>query len=161
MAFSLKEGVMTEEELKQAGVGETRRISPVPRWARIAGAVVLVAAILGGVIFFVVLRMTAEPEQVVRDFLAQAGAGEYAAAHAHFSAPLKQVRSLAPFSAAVQANSMFFKVTDLSFNQRSIDQAGAEFAGTLTLESGTEVPAYFSLVREGESWKLIEYNIGS
>ena len=56
---------------------------------------------------------------------------------------------------------MFFKVTDMSFNQRSIDQAGAELAGTLTLESGTEVPANFSLVRERGSWKLIEYNIGS
>ncbi len=152
---------MTGAELRGAGVGETQRKSPLRRWALRIGAAVLVAAILGGAIFFVVLRMTAEPEQVVRDFLAQAGAGDYAAAHAHFSAPLKQVQPLEPFSAAVQANSLFFKVTDLSFNQRSIDQAGAEFAGTLTLESGTEVPAYFSLVREGESWKLIEYNIGS
>ena len=152
---------MSGEELKHPSVGETQRKSPLRRWALRVGASVLVAAILGSVIFFVVLRMTAEPEQVVRDFLAQAAAGDYAAAHAHFSAPLKQVQPLEPFSAAVQANSMFFKVTDMSFNQRSIDQAGAELAGTLTLESGTEVPANFSLVRESGSWKLIEYNIGS
>lgn len=152
---------MTGAELQGAGVGETRRKSPLRRWALRVGTAVLVAAILGSVIFFVVLRMTAEPEQVVREFLAQAAAGDCAAAHAHFSAPLKQVQSLEPFSAAVQANSMFFKVTDMSFNQRSIDQAGAELAGTLTLESGTEVPANFSLVRERGSWKLIEYNIGS
>ncbi|MEX0734497.1 MAG: hypothetical protein WDZ66_11615 [Steroidobacteraceae bacterium] len=152
---------MTREELKQPSVGETPRKSPLRRWALVLGSVVLGAAILGGVIFFVVLRMTAEPEQVVRDFLAQAAAGDYAAAHAHFSEPLKQVQSLEPFSAAVQANSMFFQATDLSFNQRSIDQAGAELAGTVTLESGTVVPANFSLVREGESWKLIKYHIGS
>ena len=152
---------MAEEVLKHESVGETQSKRPLRRWVRTAGIAALVVAVLGGLIFFVVLRMTAEPEQVVRDFLAQAGAGDYAAAHDHFSAPLKQVQSLEPFSAAVEANSMFFQVTDLSFNQRSINQAGAELAGTVTLASGTVVPAYFILVREGESWKLIEYHIGS
>lgn len=152
---------MTGAELQGAGVGETRLKSPLRRWALRIGAAVLVAAILGIGIFFVVLRMTAEPEQVVRDFMAQAAAGDYAGAHAHFSAPLQQVQSLEAFSAAVQANAMFFKVTDLSFNQRSIDQAGAELAGMVTLESGTVVPATFSLVRENENWKLIKYYIGS
>jgi hypothetical protein len=152
---------MTEAELQGAGVGETGRKSPLRRWALRVGAAVLVAAILGIVIFFVVLRMTAEPERVVRDFMAQAAAGDYAAAHAHFSAPLKQVQSLEAFSAVVQANAMLFQVTDMSFNQRSVDQAGAELAGTVTLESSTELPATFSLVRERGSWKLIEYYIGT
>lgn len=152
---------MTEAELQGAGVGETGRKSPLRRWALRVGVAVLVAAILGIVIFFVVLRMTAEPERVVRDFMAQAAAGDYAAAHAHFSAPLKQVQSLEAFSAVVQANAMLFQVTDMSFNQRSVDQAGAELAGTVTLESGTELPATFSLVRERGSWKLIKYYIGS
>jgi hypothetical protein len=122
---------------------------------------VVLGAILGIVIFFVVQRMTAEPEQVARDFIAQAGAGDYAAAHAHFSAPLKQVQPLESFAAEAQANAMFFKVTDMSFNQRSVDQAGAELAGVATLESGTEVPVSFKLVREKGSWKLLGYHIGS
>ena len=144
-----------------AGVGETGRKSPLRRWALRIGIAVLGVAILGTVIFVVVLRMTAEPEQVVRDFLAQAAAGDYAAAHAHFSAPLQQVQSLEVFSATVQANAMYFQVTDMSFNQRSVDQAGAELAGSVTLESGTELPATFSLVRENGSWKLIKYYIGT
>ena len=152
---------MTGAGLQGAGVGETGRKSPLRRWALRVGAAMLVAAILGTVIFVVVLRMTAEPERVVRDFMAQAGAGDYAAAHAHFSAPLQQVQSLEAFSATVQANAMLFQVTDMSFNERSVDQAGAELAGTVTLQSGTELPATFSLVRERGNWKLIEYNIGS
>ncbi len=152
---------MTERELQGADVGETPRTSPLRRWALRIGVVVLAAAILGTVISVVVLRMTAEPEQVARDFMAQAAAGDYAAAHAHYSVPLQQIQSLEAFSASVEANAMFFKVTDLSFNHRSIDQAGAELAGMVTLESGTVVPATFSLVREGENWKLIKYYIGS
>jgi len=152
---------MTGAELPGAGVGETGRKSPFRRWALRVGIAVLGVAILGTAIFVVVLRMTAEPERVVRDFMAQAAAGDYAAAHAHFSAPLQQVQSLETFSATVQANAMLFQVTDFSFNQRSVDQAGAELAGSVTLESGTELPANFSLVRENGSWKLIEYYIGS
>lgn len=152
---------MTEGQLRNAGVAEKRRKSPLRRWALKLGTAVLMVATLGIVIFLVVQRMTAEPERVVRDFLAQAAAGDYAAAHAHFSAPLKQVQSLEPFGAAVQANAIFFRVTDLSFNQRAVDQSGAQLAGTAMLESGTQVPAYFGLVRERGSWKLIEYHIGS
>jgi hypothetical protein len=60
----------------------------------------------------------------------------------HFSAPLKPVQPLEPFSEVVQANAVFCKVTDMNFNRRSVDQAGAELAGTVTLQSGTEVPAF-------------------
>ena len=56
---------------------------------------------------------------------------------------------------------MFFKVTDISFNERSVVRAGAELAGMVALESGTVVPATFSLVRENGGWKLIKYYIGS
>lgn len=152
---------MTGAIQQGVGVGEKGRKSPLRRWALRIGVAVLVAAILGTVIFVVVLRMTAEPERVVRDFMAQAAAGDYAAAHAHFSAPLQQVQPLEAFSATVQANTMLFQVTDMSFNQRSVDQAGAELAGSVTLESGTELPATFSLVRERGNWKLIKYYIGS
>lgn len=152
---------MTEATSQGSAPGEPKRRSGLKRWALGCGAAAVLAAILGIVIFFVVQRMTAEPEQVVRDFLTQAGAGDYAAAHAHFSAPLKQVQSLESFSAEAQANAMFFKVTEMSFNQRSVDQAGAELAGVVTLESGTEVPASFKLVRESGTWKLLGYHIGS
>jgi hypothetical protein len=34
-------------------------------------------------------------------------------------------------------------------------------SGTVTLEAGTTVPASFQLVKEGDQWKLIAYQLGS
>jgi len=52
-------------------------------------------------------------------------------------------------------------VKDTTFSQRSIDTSGAQLSGSVTLTSGTQVPASFKLVRENGAWKLIGYNIGS
>lgn len=139
--------------------------APKKSWVKwvVLGCVglVVLAAAFAGVLFYVVKAATAGPEQVVQDFLAAAGRGDYAAAHACFSAPLQAAQPLAEFSAAAEANAMFFKVKETSFSQRSIDQDGAEFSGTVTLETGTEVPASFELVRENGDWKLIAYHLGS
>ena len=83
----------------------------------------------------------------MQTFLAEASAGNLEAAHDCFSAPLKEVQ--------------LFNVADTSFTSRSVDMNGAEFEGTVTLESGTEVPCSFELVRENDAWKLIANNIGS
>lgn len=132
------------------------------RWTALgcAGLVVL-AALLGGGLFLVVKKATAGPEQVVKGFLADAGQGNYTAAYDRFSAPLKQVQPFAEFQATAAANPTFFRVKETTFNQRSVNLSGAELSGTVTLESGTEVPASFKLVKENGSWKLISYHIGS
>jgi hypothetical protein len=75
---------------------------------------------------------------------------------------VKQKQSLAEFSAQAQANSLFLQVKDTTFNNRSIETgSGAKLAGSVTLETGTEVPAMFRLVKENGKWKLIGYRIGS
>lgn len=121
--------------------------------------VVFVVVIVG--IFWVVGQATSGPEEVIHAFLKAAGDGDYATAHNYFSAPLKEVQSLEDFSAAAEAHPMFFKVTDTTFNNRSVNTSGAELSGTATLEAGTEVPASFKLVKENGEWKLISYQIGS
>lgn len=123
-------------------------------------AVVLFGAIIGG-IFWTVQKATAGPEEAIQAFLTAAGAGDYQTAHDYFSVPLKEVQPYEQFAADAEANSSFFKITDTSFNNRSVDMNGAELSGNVTLESGTVVPAQFKLVRENEQWKLISYNIGS
>jgi len=138
------------------------RSKPWGKWVALGcGGLLLLGALLGGGIWLVVQKATAGPEEVIQAFLAAAGEGDYAAAHDHFSAPLKQAQPLDQFTAAASANSMFFQVTETTFNNRSVDTAGAELSGTVTLASGTTVPASFRLVRENEAWKLIAYNIGS
>ena len=125
-----------------------------------AGAAIVVA-LLAVILAVVVKKATAGPEAVVKEFLAAAAAGDYPRAHSYFSVPLKQVQPLAEFQAAATARSSFFQVKDTTFSQRSIDTSGAQLSGSVTLTSGTQVPASFKLVRENGAWKLIGYNIGS
>lgn len=140
----------------------TPRKKPWVRWVALGcGALLLLGAALFAAIFFVVMRSTAGPEEAVQGFLAAAGSGDYATAHGYFSAPLQQTQPYDQFAAAAAANSMFFQVTETTFNQRSVDTAGANLSGTVTLEVGTEVPASFRLVKENGAWKLLSYQIGS
>jgi hypothetical protein len=125
--------------------------------AGLAVAVVAVVAIL----YFGLRAATAGPEQAVQGFLKAAGAGDYPAAYAYFSAPLQQSQTLAEFSAAAHENSVFFQVEETTFNQRHADTSGAELSGTVRLATGTEVPASFKLVKENGAWKLLGYQIGS
>ncbi len=125
-----------------------------------AGAL-LAIVVLVAVVFFVVGKMTAEPERVVREFLATATAGDYQAAHEHFSVPLQESQPLSVFIEDVERAPSLFAISDLSITSRSIDGSGCEFEGTATLEAGTRVPASFSLVKENEVWKLLSYSIGS
>lgn len=113
------------------------------------------------IVFLVVRTMTSEPEQVVRQFLADAAAGNYASAHAAFSVPLKERQSLDAFTTAAKASPSLFAVADMTFTERSIDTAGAKFVGTVTIQAGTKVPASFTLVKENNAWKILEYHLGS
>jgi hypothetical protein len=123
------------------------------------GLVVLVATAIA-VVFFAVARLTAAPEQVARDFVAATSRGDFAAAHAHFAAPLKDKQSVAALEAAARETPSIFKVADLSFSDRSIDMQGATLAGTATLVAGTQVPVSFTLVRERDTWRLLAYRLG-
>jgi hypothetical protein len=139
--------------------------SRFPAWARWlglgCGALLLLGTVIGAVVFAVVGRATAGPEKTVQAFLAAAGAGEWSTAHGYFSEPLKGVQPLEQFSAIGAANQQLFQVQDTTFSNRSVDLAGAELSGTVTLTSGTQLPASFRLVREGSEWRLNSYQIGN
>ena len=123
-------------------------------------AILIFAGIIGA-IYWTVQKATAGPEESVQGFLSAAAAGDHQQAYDYFSTPLKDVQSYEEFVAAVTENPSFFKITDTSFTNRSIDMNGAELSGNVTLETGTVLPAQFKLVRENDAWKLISYNIGS
>ena len=97
---------------------------------------------------------------MVHQFLTAAAAGDYAAAHEFFSAPLKEAQPLEKFTAIATSNPSLFQVKDTTFSDRSVDLSGAKLAGTATLAAGTEVPASFNLVKENGAWKLLGYRIG-
>jgi hypothetical protein len=125
------------------------------------GVLIVLAACFAALMFFMVKKATAGPEAVVHDFLAAAASGDYARAHNYFSAPLKEAQPLETFRQAAQQQAFMFKVKDTTFNTRSVDLEGALLAGSLTLESGTSVPASFKLVKENGEWRLIAYHIGA
>ncbi|BCS33088.1 hypothetical protein TBR22_A23140 [Luteitalea sp. TBR-22] len=131
------------------------------KWVGIGcgGALLLLGGFIAA-IFFVVGQATAEPEKVARAFVEATSRADFAAAHALYSAPLKERQSLQQLQEAAAATPSLYKVTDLSFSSRSVDQTGAEFKGTATLASGTTVPCRFKLVREKDAWRLIAYNLG-
>jgi hypothetical protein len=126
------------------------------------GGLIVVIAVFVAVVFFVVQRATAGPEEVVRGFLSAAASGDYARAHDAFAAPLKDKQPLDAFTEAVRANPSMFNVKDVSFSDRSVDLSeGARLGGTATLQAGTELPVSFHLVQENGSWKLLSYHLGS
>lgn len=125
------------------------------------GGLLLLAAVFAAVTFFVVTRMTAEPERVVSEFLSATAARDYARAHDCFSVPLKEAQPLERFRAAVETTPSLFDVVDTTYSSRSVDGAGAKLEGTATLRSGTRVPVSFSLVQENGRWVLLAYHVGS
>ena len=132
------------------------------KWVVIGCSGLLVlGVVVGAGIFFGVRKATAGPEQIAKDFLAAAAAGEIDRAHDYFSAPLKEAQPLADFRRAVEENPSLFAVVDTSFTERSVDMAGAKLAGTATLKAGTQVPVSFGFARENGAWKLIAYHIGT
>jgi len=153
---------MTNSTPTDPSSSQPPRKRPWLRWVLLGcGGLLTLLVVFVFVILFVVKQATAAPEEVVQTFLAEAAAGNLEAAHDCFSAPLKEAQPFDQFAAGVNANRHLFDVADTSFSNRSVDMNGAEFEGTVTLESGTEVPCSFKLVRENEAWKLIAYNIGS
>lgn len=125
------------------------------------GCAVVAAALLGVFIFLGVKAATAGAEEVVQKFLKATAEERYAEAYDYFSAPLKASLSYEDFSATAAGNLQFYRVKETTFTQRSVDTTSAKLEGTATLESGTEVPAKFQLVKENDSWKLIGYHIAN
>ena len=136
----------------------------LPAWARWlglgCGALLLLGAVVGSVVFVVVRKATAGPEQTVKAFLAAAGSGDFATAHGYFSAALKRKQPVEEFGQAVASHQQLFQVRETTFNSRSIDLAGAELSGSLTLTSGDELPASFTLIKEDGEWRLTSYQLG-
>lgn len=132
------------------------------KWLVLGCGTLLILAIAAGALFWMFLtKMTEGPEKAVKEFLAAAAAADYAAAHSYFSAPLKEEQPLEEFTSSARENAQYFDITHTSFSSRSIDTAGAELSGTVTLKDGSKLPATFKLVKENEQWKLLAYHIGS
>lgn len=138
--------------------------SGMPKWipwvAGGCGCLVVAGIILGVVIFAGVKAMTADAEKVVDSFLAAAGRGDAPAAYASFSGPLQQVQGYDEFAAGVSNSPHLFQTQSVSYSSRNVEGGETRLEGTATLTNGATVPVSFTLVKEGEAWKLLAYQIG-
>jgi len=136
--------------------------SNIVKWVVLGcgGAIVLLAVFIA-VLFLVVMKATAKPEGVVKDFLECASSDRIEEAYNYFSVPLKDAQSFETFEAMVKKNPSIFRVVDTTFSQRKVDMNEASFSGTITIEAGTKIPVSFRLVKENDTWKLISYHISS
>lgn len=126
------------------------------------GCLLLTAIVVGVIFFFALKAGTADAEAAVKSFLDAAGRGEVQQAYDHFSKPLKESQDFYTFSAKVGDYQPLFQVKETTFNDRSIDTTSVKLAGTLTLESGVEVPCSFQLIEEADGqWRLIAYSISN
>lgn len=131
------------------------------KWIFIGCGLILLMMIgIGGAIWFGVMKATEGPEKVAREFMEAAAEGDAPRAYETFSAPLRDVQSLEQLQAMLDQNPSLFATTDATFSNRKVDGSGAQLSGTATLESGTEVPVSFGLVRENDEWKVISWEIG-
>jgi hypothetical protein len=121
----------------------------------VVGALVAVFGYLG------IKAATAGAEESVQAFFKAAGEGRDQEAYDYFSGALKAAQSFEEFSTAASNNRHLFKITDTTFNQRSVDTTSAKLEGTVKLEVGTEVPCKFDLVKENGAWRILNYHIGS
>jgi hypothetical protein len=132
------------------------------RFALGCGCLLLAVLVIGAVFYFVLQAGTADAEAAVKSFLDAAGRGEVQQAYDHFSKPLKESQDFYTFSAKVGDYQPLFQVKETTFNDRSIDTSSVKLSGTLTLESGVEVPCSFQLIEEDDGqWRLIAYSISN
>jgi hypothetical protein len=125
------------------------------------GCLIVAAALIGVFFFLGIKAATAGAEETVKAFLKAAGEGRDADAYEYFSAPLKATQSFDDFASLAENSRHLFKVTDTTFNQRSVDTTSAKLEGSLKLEVGTEIPCKFDLVKENDAWRILNYHIGT
>ena len=132
------------------------------------GVLILAFVLFIGGLLGVVWWATAGPEEAVRAFLAAAAAGDYEKAHDYFAVPLKEKQPLEEFRAGAERTPSLFAITDSSFNNRSIDETGANVAEAgpsipveiLGFDSAPEAGDQFAVVEnEGRAREITDYRV--
>lgn len=132
---------MTQEAVKKP-------MSPV---AVAVGAIV--GPLAGVALFLWVMSGFADYEKVATDFVRDAAAGRYAAAHQRMAQPYRASVPLPRFEASLARNAWFRGATSVSL-RRTVSQTGGSYGvGTLHRAAGAvDVRVYF--VEEGDAQKI-------
>ena len=121
---------------------------------------VLLVAGIGGGIFWLVWKATAEPVRVTREHLDAINQEDYPRAYSLLSQSLKAELSLEDFTNHVRANPQTFKTTDSTFSNRKIENDVCTLRGTVTSAEGGKTPVRVTLVKEGGEWRIRGFRWG-
>jgi hypothetical protein len=111
-------------------------------------------AIAAAVIVSGVFLFTREPAAVVEKQLEHLRGGDIEAAYALLSKEAQLEHSPPAFAAFVARHPGLATNAGSSFNNRTLNNAGAHLSGTLTAAGGETEEASFTLVREDGGWKI-------
>lgn len=126
----------------------------------LVGAIVAAMLVFGIGVGGFVVGQTEPAAKVAREFLAKAGAGDVAGAHATFHAKLKEKVSEEQLEGMISSHPELFKAKDSTFSSRSIKDGVVRLQGTVVNEKGETKNCLFKAVEESPgSWKLIQFNI--
>ena len=129
----------------------------------IAGVALLFVLLIGGIgggIFWLVWKATAEPVRVAREHLDAINQEDYPRAYSYLSASLKAELSLEDFANHVRQNPQVFKTSDTTFSNRKIENDVCTLRGSVTSTEGGVTPIRVTLVKEGGEWRIRGFRWG-
>lgn len=106
-----------------------------------------------GAIVGVVFWATGGITDTADEFFAAAKAGDYETAHSLTSQRLREQGSPEGLREFIEANGLD-KVTETSWNSRSIQNSTGKLEGTVTTEGGGTIPLVVEFVSENDEWKI-------
>jgi hypothetical protein len=119
------------------------------------GGCLVVFLVFFALMFGTVWIATSGPVKVIDAQLAALNEGDLQKAYDFCSQGFKNATSFEKFKAFVEANPQVFKSKDSSFTKRNISGNQGTFRGTITGQDGTVTPVKYTMVKEGESWKIL------
>lgn len=114
-----------------------------------AGVFVLFIGAIVGVVFYATSGIT----DTADEFFAAAYDGDYDTAHSLTSQRLQEQGSPASLEQFLAAQGLD-KVTETSWSSRNIENSTGSVEGTVTTESGAEIPILVEFVSENDEWKI-------
>ena len=131
----------------------------MPRWLKIVLGIVAGLAIVIGVAIWVAMWATSGLIEPIERQLAALKAGNMEGAYAETSEAFQQATPIDKFTDFVEGNPILKDVAEHTFSNRSLENSVGKVSGTLTSSTGGVVPVAYQLVKEHDTWKILNIDL--
>jgi flagellar basal body-associated protein FliL len=126
--------------------------SKKPGLSKIVGIIIVVIVIIIGIVIFFAYSVTSAPTKVARSFVQDMQANQPGQAYALTSKDFQEQNQSSVLSNLLVTYPEITKISDITFNSRSVKNNTAEISGTVTTSTGT-FPVVVKLINES-GWKV-------